>query len=81
MPRPGKSGRRGKRQSRFFERHENPDDRRAVRIRLSEKGMQLFQLVNGQFLAMLEEFSVQVTPEGMAALGCMVQQLEESRRG
>lgn len=65
----------------LFERHENPDDRRAVRIRLSEKGMQLFQLVYGQFQAMLEEFSVQVAPEEMAALGSVVQKLEASRRG
>lgn len=52
----------------FFERTPNPDDRRAICIRLSEKGEELCHDVNTRMEAELDRLAVNVTDEEIAAL-------------
>lgn len=52
----------------FFERTPNPDDRRAICIRLSEKGEELCHDVNTRMEAELDRLAVNVTEEEIAAL-------------
>lgn len=60
----------------FFERRPNPDDRRSVLIRLSERGMQMFEEVYGRFRAMLDSLAGELTPQELRTLDSVVQKLE-----
>ena len=52
----------------FFERNPNPEDRRAICIRLSEKGESLCHDVNSRMESELDRLAVHVTEEELAAL-------------
>ncbi|MBR3695664.1 MAG: MarR family transcriptional regulator [Akkermansia sp.] len=52
----------------FFERNPNPEDRRAICIRLSEKGEALCHDVNARMESELDRLSVHITEEELAAL-------------
>lgn len=52
----------------FFERTPNPEDRRAICIRLSEKGEELCHDVNARMEAELDRLAAQITVEELAAL-------------
>lgn len=52
----------------FFERTPNPEDRRAICIRLSEKGKELCHDVNARMEAELDRLAAQITVEELAAL-------------
>lgn len=60
----------------FFERRPNPDDRRSVLIRLSDRGMQMFEEVYGQFRARLDAAAREITPQELRSLDAVVQKLE-----
>ncbi len=49
----------------FFERHTNPDDRRAVCIRLSERGAQICEEINGNLNARIDSLFGHMSPEGL----------------
>lgn len=51
-----------------FERNPNPEDRRAICIRLSEKGESLCHDVNARMESELDRLSVHITEEELAAL-------------
>ena len=66
----------------FFERRPNPDDRRSVLIRLSERGMQMFEEVYGQFRMMLDNAAKELTPrelETMDAVVCKLERLKAAK--
>lgn len=52
----------------FFERNPNPTDRRAVCIRLSEKGMELFDEVYANFHREIDAHSALLTDEELRVL-------------
>ena len=52
----------------FFERNPNPEDRRAICIRLSEKGLSLCHDVNARMESELDRLSAEITEEELAAL-------------
>lgn len=52
----------------FFERNPNPDDRRAICIRLSEKGRELCHDVNARMEAEIDRLSVSLTQDELSAL-------------
>ncbi len=47
----------------FFERHTNPEDRRAVCIRLSERGAQISEEINGNLNARIDALFGYMSPE------------------
>ena len=51
----------------FFERTPNPDDRRAICIRLSEKGQELCHDVNTRMEVEMDRLAINVTEEELAA--------------
>lgn len=51
----------------FFERNPNPEDRRAICIRLSDKGEEVCHNVNARMEAELDRLAVDITEEEMAA--------------
>lgn len=59
----------------FFERNPNPTDRRAVCIRLSEKGMELFDEVYANFHRAIDERAAGLNEEDLAALAVIVDKL------
>lgn len=59
----------------FFERNPNPTDRRAVCIRLSEKGMELFDEVYANFHRAIDERAAGLNEEDLAALAVIVTKL------
>lgn len=59
----------------FFERNPNPTDRRAVCIRLSEKGMELFDEVYANFHRAIDERAAGLNEEDLAALSVIVEKL------
>lgn len=59
----------------FFERNPNPTDRRAVCIRLSEKGMELFDEVYANFHRAIDERAAGLNAEDLAALAVIVTKL------
>lgn len=59
----------------FFERNPNPTDRRAVCIRLSEKGMELFDEVYANFHRAIDERAAGLNEEDLAALAVIVAKL------
>lgn len=59
----------------FFERNPNPTDRRAVCIRLSEKGMELFDEVYANFHRAIDERAAGLSAEDLAALAVIVNKL------
>ncbi len=65
----------------FFERRPNPEDRRAVRIRLSERGVQMFEEVYGRFRVMLDAVAEHISPEELEALDSVVHKLESLQSG
>lgn len=59
----------------FFERNPNPTDRRAVCIRLSEKGMELFDEVYANFHRAIDERAAGLNEEDLTALSVIVEKL------
>lgn len=59
----------------FFERNPNPTDRRAVCIRLSSKGMELFDEVYANFHRAIDERAAKLSEEELAALASVVAKL------
>lgn len=59
----------------FFERNPNPTDRRAVCIRLSEKGMELFDEVYANFHRAIDERAAGLNEEDLTALAGIVAKL------
>lgn len=65
----------------FFERTPNPEDRRAVCIRLSEKGWQIFRDVYAHFYEEIDSRATEVTAEEMETLQRVVRKLRAAARG
>lgn len=59
----------------FFERNPNPTDRRAVCIRLSSKGMELFDEVYANFHRAIDERAAKLNEEELATLASVVAKL------
>lgn len=59
----------------FFERNPNPTDRRAVCIRLSSKGMELFDEVYANFNLAIDERATILSDEDLQALAGIVTKL------
>ena len=59
----------------FFERTPNPEDRRAVCIRLSEKGRQMFREVYAKFYEEIDTRAANLTTEELQTLQNMVTKL------
>lgn len=59
----------------FFERTPNPEDRRAVCIRLSEKGWQMFRDVYARFYEEIDSRSRDMTEEELQTLQTIVTKL------
>lgn len=59
----------------FFERNPNPTDRRAVCIRLSEKGMELFDEVYANFNHAIDERAAELTEADITAIVAVVAKL------
>lgn len=59
----------------FFERNTNPNDRRAVCIRLSEKGMELFDEVYANFHRAIDARAHALTPAELETLAAIVDKL------
>lgn len=59
----------------FFERNPNPKDRRAVCIRLSERGMQLYDSVSSRFNEAIDRHTENLTEEELAVLSSIVSKL------
>lgn len=59
----------------FFERNPNPTDRRAVCIRLSEKGMELFDEVYANFNHAIDERAAELTEADITAIAAVVAKL------
>lgn len=59
----------------FFERNPNPTDRRAVCIRLSEKGMTLFDEVYANFNHAIDERAAELTEADLSAIAAVVAKL------
>lgn len=59
----------------FFERTPNPEDRRAVCIRLSEKGRQMFRDVYAKFYEEIDARAVNLTAEELQTLQNIVTKL------
>ncbi len=68
----------------FFERHTNPDDRRAVCIRLSERGNQICDDINASLNARIDALFGHMSPEGLELFSNwaddLQQRLYEGRR-
>lgn len=61
----------------FFERNPNPTDRRAVCIRLSSKGMELFDEVYANFHKAIDTRAAKLTAEELATLVGIVAKLRD----
>lgn len=59
----------------FFERNPNPTDRRAVCIRLSEKGMELFDEVYANFNHAIDERAAALTEAEITAIAAVAAKL------
>lgn len=59
----------------FFERNPNPTDRRAVCIRLSEKGMELFDEVHANFHREIDVHAAELTTEELQTLATIAAKL------
>ena len=62
----------------FFERTPNPEDRRAICIRLSEKGEELCHDVNARMEAELDRLSRDLTEEELSALDSIANKLSKA---
>lgn len=60
----------------FFERTPNPDDRRAVCIRLSDKGLQLCEEVNERIQAEIDKLASDLSAEELEAFSNVVDKLQ-----
>ncbi len=60
----------------LFERTPNPDDRRAVCIRLSEKGMQICEDVNSNLNARIDELFGHISAEGLTQMSHFADDLQ-----
>ncbi len=60
----------------FFERTPNPDDRRAVCIRLSEKGMQMFSDVYARFYEEIDRLAADLTVAELTVLAGVAAKLK-----
>ncbi len=60
----------------LFERTPNPDDRRAVCIRLSEKGMQICEDVNSNLNARIDELFGHISAEGLSQMSHFADDLQ-----
>ncbi len=61
-----------------FERHQNPDDRRAICIRLSNKGQELFDVGFSALERQLDNHSADITREELEACQRVTQKLSRS---
>ncbi len=61
----------------FFERHTNPDDRRAVCIRLSERGLQISHELNSNLNARIDALFGDMSPEGLAMFSDWADNLQQ----
>lgn len=59
----------------FFERNTNPDDRRAICIRLSDKGEEVCRNVNMRMEAELDRLAVDLTAEELAAFASITEKM------
>lgn len=62
----------------FFERTQNPEDRRAVCIRLSEKGVQMFRDVSARFYENMDALAKSLTEEELQTLQTIIRKLKEA---
>lgn len=62
----------------FFERTPNPEDRRAICIRLSEKGEELCHDVNARMEAELDRLAKDLTQEELSALDSIASKLSKA---
>lgn len=60
----------------FFERNPNPDDRRAVCIRLSEKGLQLCDEINARIQDEMDRLAADISPEELAVFSGIVDKIQ-----
>ncbi len=60
----------------LFERTPNPDDRRAVCIKLSEKGAQICDDVNANLNARIDALFGHIKPEGLAQMSVFADDLQ-----
>ena len=65
----------------FFERNTNPNDRRAVCIRLSPKGLDLFYQVYSHFHDAIDDLSKVLTPEEVETLATIAQKIHDQHYG
>lgn len=65
----------------FFERNTNPNDRRAVCIRLSPKGLDLFYQVYSHFHDAIDDLSKVLTPEEVETLTTIAQKMHDQHYG
>lgn len=65
----------------FFERNTNPNDRRAVCIRLSPKGLDLFYQVYSHFHDAIDDLSKVLTPEEVKTLTTIAQKMHDQHYG
>lgn len=61
----------------FFERTPNPNDRRAVCIRLSEKGMELFEEAYANFHREIDKRAASLTAEELQMLASVADKLRD----
>ncbi len=65
----------------LFERTPNPDDRRAVCIRLSEKGLQICEEVNANLNARIDELFGHISAEGLVQMSHFADDLQRRLYG
>lgn len=65
----------------FFERNTNPNDRRAVCIRLSPKGLDLFYQVYSHFHDSIDEIAEALSPEEIDTLAVIAQKIHDRHYG
>ncbi len=65
----------------LFERTPNPDDRRAVCIRLSEKGMEICEQVNANLNARIDDLFGHISAEGLVQMSHFADDLQHRLYG
>ncbi len=59
----------------FFDRLVNPDDRRSVRIKLSEKGRENFERITAAFIEQYDRLFCSLSPDELAAFSSIIRKL------
>lgn len=60
----------------YFQRTPNPNDRRAVCITLTEKGLSIFESVYAHFHQVIDERAERLTPEELSTLASIVKKMQ-----